>query len=249
MVKPVSKNTSKQSAVAAQKKQKLAPTPDEDDEDEESSDDAPLQVRRQQPQRSPARRGAQPSPVRSPNTSFRRPGPASRTQVPAVSERPGPASSKPPQVPSRNQTTATAANERASTRSKAPPPAADVRPPRAGGAAKRKAAPPKKAADYALNEIARLQREIANILPKAPFSRLVREIMNRLDPNCGLRITAESLEALQEATEIYFVQLFDDANRIVLNRNQVTLQIKDLDLLLHLRGSRDPGFGGTRRRQ
>ena len=37
--------------------------------------------------------------------------------------------------------------------------------------------------------------------------------------------------------------MFEDAYRITLNRNQVTLQDKDLELLRYLRGPSDPGVG------
>lgn len=71
-----------------------------------------------------------------------------------------------------------------------------------------------------------------------PFCRLVREILHS---HGQFRMTKDSLEALQEATEIYLVGLFDDAFRLTLHRNRVTVAPIDIQLLLYLRGGNDPG--------
>lgn len=61
----------------------------------------------------------------------------------------------------------------------------------------------------ALREIRRYQRSTEPLIPKAPFSRLVREVMNEIKPNEGMRIQRLALEALQEAAETTLVTEFE----------------------------------------
>jgi histone H3/H4 len=49
------------------------------------------------------------------------------------------------------------------------------------------------------------------------------------------RITPQAFAALQEATETYVVNLLEDSYRATLNRGQVTLQVKDIELVRLLR--------------
>lgn len=84
-----------------------------------------------------------------------------------------------------------------------------------------------------------LQKSTACQIPKAPFARLVREIMNPLSSHIApLRMTATCLEALREASEAYITQVFQDAYAITINRKQVTLHPRDVQLLMFLRGPR-----------
>jgi histone H3/H4 len=97
------------------------------------------------------------------------------------------------------------------------------------GAAKRK--------QHVLKQIRNLQQSKTHPIPRAPFCRLVRELMvgtqNRRE---SLRVSAEALEVLLESTEAYMTAFFNDAFSITLNRNQVTLKDKDMKLVLMLRG-------------
>lgn len=90
------------------------------------------------------------------------------------------------------------------------------------------------------NEINTLNQRKGLLMPRAPFARLVREIFQcRSVSVC--RITPIALEALQESVEIYLVQMFQDAFRITMNRNQVTLHPKDVELLRYIRGESNSG--------
>jgi histone H3/H4 len=93
------------------------------------------------------------------------------------------------------------------------------------GAAKRK--------QHVLKQIRNLQQSKTHPIPRAPFCRLVRELMGTRE---SLRISAEALEVLLESTEAYMTAFFNDAFSITLNRNQVTLKDKDMKLVLMLRG-------------
>ncbi|KXJ75024.1 hypothetical protein RP20_CCG012514 [Aedes albopictus] len=85
-----------------------------------------------------------------------------------------------------------------------------------------------------LQNIARLQASTECLIPKLPFARLIRETMQMY---CGrdLRITPECLQCLQEAAEIYAVQVMEDAYRCTLHRDRITLTAKDMKLALLLR--------------
>ena len=60
----------------------------------------------------------------------------------------------------------------------------------------------------ALKEIRKFQKSTELLIRKAPFCRLVREISNEVSPE-PFRYTAESLLAIQEATEDFLVHLFE----------------------------------------
>jgi len=53
------------------------------------------------------------------------------------------------------------------------------------------------------------------------------------------RIQATALEALQEATEMYIVQFFEDALLLALHAKRVTLMRHDMVLMRRLRGRSD----------
>lgn len=107
---------------------------------------------------------------------------------------------------------------------------------KASGAARRKQKPP------VLRDIQRLQTNTDCQIPKAPFGRLVREIIQRNEARGEhLRLTVATLEALRESAENYVTQVFTDANHITINRQRVTLVPRDIQLLMFLRG---PSAGG-----
>ena len=59
----------------------------------------------------------------------------------------------------------------------------------------------------ALKEIQRYQKSIDLLIPKLPFSRLVREIANEMMP--GVRFQGSAISALQESAEAYLVNDFE----------------------------------------
>ncbi|RLN96595.1 hypothetical protein BBJ28_00000132, partial [Nothophytophthora sp. Chile5] len=104
--------------------------------------------------------------------------------------------------------------------------------------------------EVALREIRLLQRSTKLLLRKLPFARVVREIQTEFT-GVGYRWQAEALLALQEATETYLVRTFEDAltalvwwlrfvcrNLCAIHGKRVTLQVKDVQLSLRIRGIR-----------
>ncbi|KAK1946060.1 Protein SGT1 [Phytophthora citrophthora] len=95
----------------------------------------------------------------------------------------------------------------------------------------------RKAGEVALREIRLLQRSTKLLLRKLPFARVVREIQTEFT-GVGYRWQAEALLALQEAAETYLVRTFEDANLCAIHGKRVTLQVKDIQLSLRIRGIR-----------
>merc|ERR1719163_212453 len=86
----------------------------------------------------------------------------------------------------------------------------------------------------ALREIKKFQKTTDLLLRKLPFQRLVREIAH--EHNQHLQFQSQALNALQEATEMYVVGLFEDTNLAAIHAKRVTIMPRDLTLARRLRG-------------
>lgn len=89
----------------------------------------------------------------------------------------------------------------------------------------------------ALREIRRYQKSTELLLRKLPFRRLVREILSHHHETIG-RISNQAMLALQEASEVYLTQFFEEAYQYTLHDKRVTLQERDLKLVRNIRGTR-----------
>ena len=87
----------------------------------------------------------------------------------------------------------------------------------------------------ALREIRRYQKSTDLLIRKAPFQRLVREILQDYG---DLRAQSTAILALQEASEAYLVGLFEDSNLCAIHAKRVTLMPKDIKLARRIRGER-----------
>ena len=70
----------------------------------------------------------------------------------------------------------------------------------------------------ALREIRKYQKSTDLLIRKLPFQRLVREVANELYEKHltsikDMRFQSSAILCLQEATEAYLVELFEDTNR------------------------------------
>lgn len=90
-----------------------------------------------------------------------------------------------------------------------------------------------------LTEIKYLRKSVNLLIPKAPFTRLVREIIMEFSMGGVDRIQTSALEALQEATEAYLVQFFEDSVLLSMHAKRVTLMRQDMILMRRLRGRND----------
>ena len=92
----------------------------------------------------------------------------------------------------------------------------------------------------ALREVKRYQKEVKNLLPRASFQRLVRDISTSMAND--LRFQSAALLALQEASEAYITGLFEDTNLCAIHAKRVTIMKKDMDLARRIRGDRNMDY-------
>ena len=86
----------------------------------------------------------------------------------------------------------------------------------------------------ALRDIRRYQKNTELLIKRAPFIRLCRELAQ--DFKTDLRFRADSLVALQEASEAYLVGLFTDSVLCSIHAKRVTVMQKDIKLAYRIRG-------------
>ena len=89
----------------------------------------------------------------------------------------------------------------------------------------------------ALREIRRFQNSTDLLIQKLPFQRLVKEIAH--DYRADLRFQSQAILALQEATEVYMVSLFENTNLCTIHAKRVTIMPKDIQLARRIRGERN----------
>jgi len=94
----------------------------------------------------------------------------------------------------------------------------------------------------ALMEIRRYQRNTDLLIPKMPFSRVIREIAQSLGSTKDLRFQSTAIMCLQEAAEAFLVTLFEDSVLCAIHAKRVTLMPKDMDLARRIRGRSEHGF-------
>ena len=87
----------------------------------------------------------------------------------------------------------------------------------------------------ALMEIRRYQKSTTPLIAKAPFKRLVKELLIENNGESVSRISAAALEALQEATEHYVVDLFQDSVFASTHAKRTTVQTEDIKLVKRIR--------------
>ena len=86
----------------------------------------------------------------------------------------------------------------------------------------------------ALRQIRKFQKSTDLLIQKAPFRRLVKEIAMYIDNLKRFQTTA--VDALQEASEQYLVNLLEDANSCAIHAKRVTIMPKDMRLARKIRG-------------
>ncbi|KAK0428498.1 hypothetical protein QR680_010836 [Steinernema hermaphroditum] len=72
-------------------------------------------------------------------------------------------------------------------------------------------------------------------IPRAAFSRLVREITEKFKLKGSIRYQMHALQALQEAVEVFLTCFFEDVNLVALHAKRVTILPRDLALILRMR--------------
>ena len=89
----------------------------------------------------------------------------------------------------------------------------------------------------ALCEIRRYQKTTDLLIRKAPFQRLVRELLDDVQATIEVeRCTGSSILALQEAAKAHLVGVKEDTNLVALHAKRVTIMPKDIQLARRIRG-------------
>ena len=68
-----------------------------------------------------------------------------------------------------------------------------------------------------------------------PFQRVVREIAQDLGAIDDLRFTPDAIFTLQEAAEVFLVNLMEDANLCTIHCGRITITPKDYHLVMRMR--------------
>ena len=87
---------------------------------------------------------------------------------------------------------------------------------------------------WALREIRKYQKLTELLIPKMPFLRLVREILQK--EHVFHLIQAEAVLALHEVMELYLIRLMEDTNLCVIHTQRVTTLPKDMQQAWWIRG-------------
>jgi histone H3 len=85
----------------------------------------------------------------------------------------------------------------------------------------------------ALKDIRKYQKSTKLLIPKSSFIRLVKEIIQK--EKRDLRIQASAVLALQEAAEMFVVNMFEYSNYCAIHGKRVTVQAKDIQLVKKIR--------------
>lgn len=89
----------------------------------------------------------------------------------------------------------------------------------------------------ALREIRKYQKSTDLLIRKLPFVRLVREIIQGITSE-PMRVQESAFKALQQASEHYLVELFDESNLCVIHAKRVTIKPEDLRMAIKIRNER-----------
>ncbi len=89
----------------------------------------------------------------------------------------------------------------------------------------------------ALREIRHYQKGTDLLLQILPFQRVVREIVSecKISDLDDLRMQKLALPLLQQATEAYLIEIFEDSNKMGIHSRRVTVMKKDVDLAYFMR--------------
>ena len=84
-------------------------------------------------------------------------------------------------------------------------------------------------------EIRHYQKSVEFLIRKLPFQRVVQEVAQNLGAIDDLRFTPDAIFALQEASEVFLVNLIEDANLCTIHCGRITITPKDYHLVMRMR--------------
>ena len=83
-----------------------------------------------------------------------------------------------------------------------------------------------------LREIRKMQGTFSSIIPKAAFKRLIKTCGNQM--GVSNKFGRDALEAMQEASEVLLVNLFNVSNKLAIHAKRVTITKCDLQLAIQI---------------
>ena len=86
-----------------------------------------------------------------------------------------------------------------------------------------------------LLEIRRFQKSTNCLIPKWPFYRVMRELL-QAERSWMKKIKASAILALHEAVEAYVIKLMEDSHICVIHVKWITVMTKDMQLVRQTRG-------------
>ena len=90
----------------------------------------------------------------------------------------------------------------------------------------------------AIREIRRYQKSTDCLIPKACFQRLVRRVLQDQCAYFKYKFQKQAVMALQEASEAFVVQLFEDTLLCCIHAHRKTIKTKDMQLAKRIRDRR-----------
>lgn len=85
-----------------------------------------------------------------------------------------------------------------------------------------------KSGTKSLRQIRKLQKSTALLVQKAPFRRLVQELTLDIASSGSFSYKKKAMEALQEASESFLVELFQKSISNAVRSNRTTILIQDM---------------------
>jgi histone H3/H4 len=93
-------------------------------------------------------------------------------------------------------------------------------------------------ADHVMKEIVHYQKSTAMLIPRTPFARICREILN--EHKNGLRVSAAAFAALQQIAEDVLVLYFELCNKAAAHAKRITVMLRDSAFVRSFIGIIDP---------
>merc|ERR1711872_169549 len=87
----------------------------------------------------------------------------------------------------------------------------------------------------AIREIKKFQKSTDLLIPKLPFTRMVRAMVLSRTGNDSLRLQSNAISTLQEATERHLISIYEDSFMCASHARRVTLMAKDIRLITKLK--------------
>ena len=87
----------------------------------------------------------------------------------------------------------------------------------------------------ALREIKKYQRTTENLIKRAPFKRLVQEVLKDFGEG-ELRVSKEAVSCLQESAEMFLINLLEDTQLSAIHAKRITIKPIDMQFARRLRG-------------